>query len=479
MINAKSILLSTTAAALLLAGSATPVSARPLRTSSHNSSAEAELDAAIASLGVRLESFVPTTDDIDISLASNNPDDISFERNHPAMGFLAPDLMGGAPSSNSIELSENSDGLAGGTRDSVHWFENHFGQKFEYNLARLPREFVYNNIWPGDYYPTFLDGINNRGNQEMSPADKYATAFGLDKVQLANGISRLTGIDSMRSFRPPCSQDSDCTSLNDGSRCAKRQGQNEGLCIPTWFGLCHAWAPASILEPEPKCPVTFRGVTFTVNDLKALIVQLYDGSHIRTVFGGNRCNDGAPAVDQHGRYQSFECRDITPDFWHLVLTNSLGRFKTSFVADIDGKAEVWNHPLVSYSYLNPEEPALSLDQGARLINPALNSYSFNPQAVSLKHVKLRYWFMVETQQDGAFTYNGRAQEFVRTRDVEYLLELDAGGNIIGGEWVGDSKTNHPDFVWLPYTRPSDSHSVEGIRYRVVRHLLTLSLSATC
>jgi hypothetical protein len=30
------------------------------------------------------------------------------------------------------------------------------------------------------------------------------------------------------------------------------------------------------------------------------------------------------------------------------------------------------------------------------------------------------------------------------------LELDQAGKILGGEWVGDSRTAHPDFLWYPY-----------------------------
>ena len=40
--------------------------------------------------------------------------------------------------------------------------------------------------------------------------------------------------------------------------------------------VCHAWAPASIMEPEPRCPVNYKGVIFDVMDLKGLITQPYD-----------------------------------------------------------------------------------------------------------------------------------------------------------------------------------------------------------
>jgi hypothetical protein len=30
-----------------------------------------------------------------------------------------------------------------------------------------------------------------------------------------------------------------------------------------------------------------------------------------------------------------------------------------------------------------------------------------------------------------------------------VLEVDARGEIVGGEWVGQSRVEHPDFLWLP------------------------------
>ncbi|KAJ3091685.1 hypothetical protein HK102_013818 [Quaeritorhiza haematococci] len=439
------------------------------------------VDPVVTDLGFQVESTVPAAD----AVTPVGRDDIALDHAHPATGFAAPNILTGTMSlasangTGDFRLAENSDHLAGGTRDSVSGFEAHFGSGFEYNINSLPNYGSFpDQIWPGDYLPTFRDGANFpwAGPSTQSPIQKYARAFGLPADRVAAAISQLTGIDSMRNIgRQSCNSDRDCEGLNDGSACAKKAGEfSSGVCIPTWFGLCHAWAPAAILEPEPRCPVTYNGVTFEINDLKALIIQLYDGSHIRTVFGGNRCNDAQPQLDQYGRYASFECRDLTPDFWHLAVTNIMGIRGQSFVVDIDDKAEVWNHPLHTYTF---QQETISLQEGARRYG--LNDYPFNPRAVSLAQVNMRFWFMVETTQNAAFVRSGRANEFLRTRDLEYFLELDEAGNIIGGEWVGGSKTSHPDFLWLPYTRPSDGFSVAGISYNVVKQLLALSLQAQC
>lgn len=42
-----------------------------------------------------------------------------------------------------------------------------------------------------------------------------------------------------------------------------------------------------------------------------------------------------------------------------------------------------------------------------------------------------------------------ARHYSATDTYEYVLEVGDGAKIIGGEWVSESKTPHPDFVWLP------------------------------
>ena len=39
--------------------------------------------------------------------------------------------------------------------------------------------------------------------------------------------------------------------------------------------------------------------------------------------------------------------------------------------------------------------------------------------------------------------------YERSDRYKYILELDADRNIIGGERIGGSQTEHPDFLWSP------------------------------
>lgn len=86
-----------------------------------------------------------------------------------------------------------------------------------------------------------------------------------------------------------------------------------------------------------------NGVVFKPLDIKALISQTYTRSLIPTVFTGERCNLEKPNIDSFGGYIEPECRDLSPDFFHLAVVNVLGKLKQTFVMDMDATAEVWNH----------------------------------------------------------------------------------------------------------------------------------------
>ncbi|KAJ3086896.1 hypothetical protein HK102_012265 [Quaeritorhiza haematococci] len=419
-----------------------------------------------------------------------------LDKKHPGLGYLTPEMLKSSknkkPNSDAdggFEVAENTNMRFTGTRPSVIALETHFGKSFEFNVDKLPKSAAAPNTpWPGDYFPTSRDGINFKwdGPASLSPVEKYAAAMGLNAKELSDALSLTSGIESVRSFRPACQTDSDCASLNDGSSCSFRGGaegvppprNGSGVCVPGWFGICHAWAPAALLEPEPKCPVTVGNVTFKVNDLKALITQLYDGSGIETVFGGARCNDVSPTLDENGRYLNFLCRDSTPDLFHLSVTNMIGIMKTSFVADVEAKIQVWNQPAKGYEILQNKN--ISLVDGAKLVDPKLTEYIFNPMAASLRHVVTRFDYIVESRDDGPFVATGRVNNLTTSVNYEYLLELDETGRIVGGEWVKESKQVHPDTIWVPVARPADNYTVAGgINYGKVKELLTQSINAQC
>jgi hypothetical protein len=284
--------------------------------------------------------------------------------------------------------------------------------------------------------------------------------------KLADAVSRKSGIDS-QSSRTKCKSWSDC---NDGA-CAIRREHSEGYCIPTWFGVCHAWAPVSMVEDEPMKAVTINDVTFEPMDIKALITQIYDTAKIGTIFTGQRCNLQNPQTDQNGRFVNQECRDVTPEFFHLVLTNLIGRFDRSFIADVSADYQVWNHPAKGYE-INLQEK-ISREDAMKRFFPAANStsYIFNQNAKDLLHVQTINSYITESNENTS----GLAYRYTTTRYFDYLLELDAQDNIIGGEWVDYSKLNHPDFIYIPVGAPkSDTIILGGIKYSEVKNMIKLA-----
>lgn len=430
------------------------------------------------------------------------------------------------------------------------------GDDFEYRLAALPAAGAAASApWPGSYWPTYLDSINDRwaGDGTPSPAAKYGLAF--DEPGAEDAVSRRFGVDSL-TWSPECTKDADCKEPA-GSVCARRRGATKGRCSETWFGICEAWAAAAILEPEPRNPVTRNGVEFRVNDLKALLSLTYaDGVQVR--FVSLRCDERGDQADL-GDVQG--CKDTNPGTFHVVVANLLGLRGQAFVEDRTYDYEVWNQPVRSYAVLEdvaltaaeanallgahgerlrgeqragelasgewrdlgglavapgerlrvrmtgtgdpdlyvrwdvaPSEQkftcrpflagdretcdlvvpagaatariavhgygASSYDIDLEVFAPAPAHYAFNPEAAALRRLRTELRWVSESPQHLDGPLLDHIDQFTMRETYDYVLELDGAGAIVGGEWVGASRTAHPDFLWLPIRRRA--HAAAGV-----------------
>ncbi|GMF28806.1 unnamed protein product [Phytophthora lilii] len=359
----------------------------------------------------------------------------------------------------------------------IQKLENHFGTSLELNVNKLASSAAYYVMpWPSSYWAIYLDGINYRWSSASEPSatEKYASAFGVDPDTLMTSVSQSTGVLSMSSSRTSCWTNWDCASLGDGSVCARRDGENQGYCIPTWYGICHAWSPAALLEPEPNCAVDYNGVTFQPMDIKALLSEIYDGAKVATVFTGARFYgpDSDDSTDEYGRYSDESRRDLGPGFMHVALSNIIGRFNASVIMDVTAGAEVWNQPIYSYQVVTQREMTPSDAAGQYF---GVSTYPFNGAAQRMMYTEMSVSWMVETFEDGGLVALGRAANYENSKTYSYLLELDNDYNILGGEWVGDSRSDHPDFLWFPKARPDLSTVTEvGLSYQNVRTLLDMA-----
>ena len=210
---------------------------------------------------------------------------------------------------------------------------------------------------PSDYWGTYNDSINYRwdGEASESPAEKYERAF--KKPGLAKRVSELYGIRK-QTTRTVCKKDSECASSNDGSVCAIPRGETSGRCIPTWWGICHGWAPYAYSEPAFGKPVVRNGVTFYAADLEALMSLMYtEGTATKNLSA--RCNLKNAPTDATGRVVAPECRDMNPGSLHVAVTNLLGLRKAGFVYDHTWDSEVWNQPVRSFTVTNLTNGRLS------------------------------------------------------------------------------------------------------------------------
>ena len=453
-----------------------------------------------------------------------------------------------------------------------------FDDDLEYKLTELPMEGEAEPIpWTGSYWPTAEDSINVLwdGSSSQSTSAKFGEAFGISGLE--DAVSQHHGIDS-QSNRTECTTDSQCNS-DIGESCSIREGATEGRCIPTWWGLCHGWAPAAIMEDEPEHDVEYNGVTFKVNDLKALATLMYTSTNVK--FLSSRCNDDDSQdeieYDPYNRPQG-DCRDTNPGTFHVIAANYLGIRGESFVEDRTFDDEVWNQPMRGFKVTKLEEitgleanslvgveatdveedhqegevaksdwkhfgpydlvdgmglkAAMTGDGDADLyvafdaqptsssyecrpysgssnescdvtasgsaqqVFVSVNGYSdtstfkldvtyggnaaedyiFNNDAVSFRHVKMDSKYITEAASSVDGNLSGSINSYTRTDHYEYVLELDGDGRITGGEWVGESKKNHPDFLWLPYAHGGASMAGGKINMDKVEMLLDMSTS---
>lgn len=225
--------------------------------------------------------------------------------------------------------------------------------------------------------------------------------------------------------------------MNIGS---SRDFEEKNVYDPTaskWSGLCHAWALAAIMEKEPSIPVKKNGITFRVQDLKALLIKTYEASNPKEVYG-QRNN-----ADWDSVYE-----DIYPEQFHRVLQAELFEKKTPFIIDFDAGFQVWNVPVYS----------------------ALLRISKDEQDPNLMHVKLNIDVVSPFVEDPNFTG-------MQTISMFYTYDLygtwDSSGQFIVeyGVWTGRSRRDHPDFITVkPQEVERLSHN-EFIKSNVVDEIL--------
>ena len=213
--------------------------------------------------------------------------------------------------------------------------------------------------------------------------------------------------------------------------------------------------------------VTYNGVEFKVNDLKALISVSYTaGLEVRYV--SLRCNESSKDEDLGDLDQ---CKDTNPGTFHVVAANLLGLRGESFIEDRTYDYQVWNQPVRSFKVTKDVE--LTPAQANALLGAAGDDYAFNPKAASLRQIRTELRWVAESPSYLDGPRLDEIDQFTMRERYDYVLELDADGKIIGGEWLGATRTNHPDFLWRPIKK-HDAVAADVIDYDDIKQLLDQS-----
>lgn len=298
--------------------------------------------------------------------------------------------------------------------------------------------------------PDTLSNIVSRGDaheiDELSPSEKYDLLIGVP------GEER----DSQSGYLTPLM-------WAEGQRYYDQFGR-----VESWMGLCHGWAPASFMAKRPRRIVQATAanessqVRFYPSDLKGLSTLLWTSETVATTFIGGRCNAKKPKLDpKTGRIIDSVCFDTNPGVWHLALINQIGQAKRSMVIDATYDYEVWNQPVYSYTYryFNPQtgESTDTLAKAA-IARADFSKDKFakyrSKETATIVGVEMDLSYVSESGADHQET-DSPDEDVVQTVTYLYDLELNAEGEIIGGEWYHNA---HPDFLWLP------AHDAQALSY---------------
>lgn len=223
--------------------------------------------------------------------------------------------------------------------------------------------------------------------------------------------------------------------------------------VESWMGLCHGWAVAAFMMPNPVTKVVVKineedSLNFYPSDIKALGTMLWANGQFETRFVGGRCNSKDPKDDNLGRPKDPNCLDDNPGTWHMAIVNQIGQFDRSFVMDATYDYQVWNQPVYSYRY---EYINLKNNKRVRSLNEALLSvdeWKKDPRK-TLRSPGTKYIvgisMTVEYVRETVPTLVENQPSLLASVTYDYDLELNAQKKILGGEWYS---RQHPDFLWI-------------------------------
>jgi len=205
------------------------------------------------------------------------------------------------------------------------------------------------------------------------------------------------------------------------------QGQNSAT-EASWQGYCHGWTPASIhfAEPHPVTVTNPDGITiqFGSADVKALLTY-FQGEVVTSLWSDDIHPFQKPArvlgtLCSGKNALAPSCYDANPGAFHIVMANQLGLRRQAFGIDAVNGYEKWNQPVHRFSATELEHRTPSPGAAASAVDEVV----IRAQVTYVQEIHAT-WDAV----------GGTAQHSDTTKTYSYTLELDAGGDIVGGQWL--------------------------------------------
>jgi hypothetical protein len=288
-------------------------------------------------------------------------------------------------------------------------------QNFVYNFASLPTEAsLATKPWSETYWATAKGSINIRWNQAQPDGFHYA----LNTREQLMSMSR----DQLAALSP--TEKLDIYNGNYDYPLHKEVAQIANPNATWWKGLCDGWTMSAnqFKEPAPMDVTNADGIVipFGSSDIKGLLAYYAQfRSGVRQVYVGGQCRGLT------GIFGGSSCSDINPGAMHVILTNQLGLRNQAFAMDRDPGPQIWNQPIFGFK------------------TTVLGSARSDGASGVLVHTTI---FYTDELDQSSFTPVGNTSSFASDKvEMEYTLDLDASGNIVGGSYSHNS--DHPDLMW--------------------------------
>ncbi|MEM6991109.1 MAG: pre-peptidase C-terminal domain-containing protein [Myxococcota bacterium] len=330
----------------------------------------------------------------------------------------------------------------------------------------------------------------NQDYNDLSDVDRLSPMEKYDLLFYPGQTATVAEVDHCE-YRDYVDDPENCETINHpaltvAGPATKWELENQGVYQfvepENWWGHCNGWASYATAEPLGypvrdvhvqfddgqiyECEAGTEGcMLWRMADIEALMTELYFSD--QATFSGSRCNTTPDEIerDEHGRPTDPECRDLNPGSFHAAITGMMARGadelvegmpdieRPAFIIDHNWDHEIWNFPVVAFDVNSTDE--VTAEEAQALVGGE-GAYQFNAAATRFVRVQLTYQMISDSVPP---------TELLRradTRDLDpvdvvlnYVLELDSGDRILGGEWIDDptvswgedSKELHPDFMW--------------------------------